>query len=82
MPVFRYAPLSPPCKLCGEGFDLVQPAAAPALAACPTCGQPVQRAVATRANLPKLTAPLSVSQVKQAGFTVLRRTGDGTYEKS
>jgi len=32
-------------------------------------------------NSPKLSAPLSVSRAKQAGFTVLQRTSGGEFEK-
>lgn len=81
MPIYRYVPVTPPCKLCGDGFEQRQAADASPLTHCPTCGQAVQRITAT-ANLPKLTAPKSVSQLKQAGFTVLRRTCDGSFEKS
>jgi putative FmdB family regulatory protein len=81
MPLRDYRPLSPPCRLCGDGFEQRQAAAAPDLTACPTCGQPVQRAVTGRVNSPKLSAPLSVSRARQAGFTVLKRTSAGEFEK-
>jgi hypothetical protein len=81
MPLRFYAPLSPPCRLCGPGFEHRQAPAAPDLAACPKCGQPVQRAAAQPVNSPKLSAPLSVSRARQAGFTVLKRTSGGEYEK-
>lgn len=81
MPVYRYAPLKPPCKLCGEGFDHQQPASDAALSACPKCGQPVARAAVHSVNTPKLMKPLSVSDAKKAGFTVLKRISSGEYEK-
>ena len=32
-------------------------------------------------NSPTLTKPLSVTDAKKAGFTVLKRTGKGEYER-
>lgn len=81
MPLYHYVPLQPPCRLCGDGFDLRQAAAEAALNSCPTCGQPVQRATIQAANTPRLLKPLSVSEAKSAGFTVLKRTSSGEFEK-
>ena len=81
MPLHFYAPLSSPCRLCGAGFEHRQAARAPELTACPTCGQPVRRLAAQPVNSPKLSAPLSVSRARQAGFTVLKRTAGGEFEK-
>jgi putative FmdB family regulatory protein len=81
MPLYFYAPQVPPCRLCGEGFEHRQPAGAPDLTACPKCGQPVRRGPAQPVNSPKLSAPLSVSRARQAGFTVLKRTSGGEYER-
>lgn len=81
MPLRTYAPLEPPCRLCGEGFEHRQGPHEPDLAACPTCGLPVHRLAAQPVNSPKLSAPLSVSRATQAGFTVLKRTAGGEYER-
>ncbi len=81
MPLRFYAPLTAPCRLCGRGFEHQQAAGAPDLQECPTCGQPVHRLEAQPVNSPKLSAPLSVSRARQAGFTVLKRTAGGEYEK-
>lgn len=80
MPIYHYAPLKKPCKICDTGFDLRQPAAAAPLQHCPTCGQPVTRQVAA-ASTPRITAPLSKATAKQSGFTILKRTCDGNFEK-
>jgi len=37
--------------------------------------------MAVPVNSPKLSAPLSVSRARQAGFTVLKRTAGGEYER-
>lgn len=81
MPIRFYAPLTSPCRLCGRGFEYHQAAHAPDLNACPTCGQPVCRGGPQLANSPKLSAPLAVSRARQAGFTVLKRTPGGEYER-
>ncbi|HVS51131.1 MAG TPA: zinc ribbon domain-containing protein [Opitutaceae bacterium] len=81
MPLRTYAPLALPCRLCGEGFEHRQSSAAPDLAACPTCGQPVRRVAVQPVNSPQLSAPLSVSRARQAGFTVLKRTSGGEFER-
>jgi putative FmdB family regulatory protein len=81
MPIRFYAPATGRCKLCGEGFEHRERADVPSLTACPRCGQPVVRKVVQRANSPKLLAPLSVSNAKSAGFTVLKRTARGEFEK-
>jgi putative FmdB family regulatory protein len=81
MPLQFYAPLKPPCRLCGAGFEHRQPASAADLTECPKCGQAVQRVSPQNVNSPKLSAPLSVSRARQAGFTVLKRTSAGEYER-
>ena len=81
MPLRFYAPLTAPCRLCGEGFEHRQPPDSPDLTACPKCGQTVSRSAAQSVNSPKLSAPLSVSRARQAGFTVLKRTSGGEYER-
>ena len=81
MPLYAYTPLKSPCRLCGTGFEHRQSARESDLTTCPTCQQLVQRDVAHRVNSPQLSAPISVSRAKQAGFTLLKRTSDGAYEK-
>jgi hypothetical protein len=80
MPLRRYAPLKPPCRLCGDGFDHMQPASATDLTACARCGQEVRRVDAQTVNSPQLSAPLSVSRARQAGFKVYKRTSGGEFE--
>lgn len=81
MPLRFYTPLKPPCRLCGPGFEHHQPASAADLKECPKCGQAVRLAVGTTVNSPKLSAPLSVSRARQAGFTVLKRISGGEFER-
>ncbi|MEO8616665.1 MAG: hypothetical protein ABI600_16090 [Luteolibacter sp.] len=37
--------------------------------------------VISRINTPTITKPLSVSDAKKAGFTILQRRDQGVYEK-
>lgn len=50
------------------------------LEVCPLCKNPVRKLV-SRINTPTITKPLSVSDAKRAGFTVLERRDQGVYEK-
>lgn len=81
MPVYRYTPVKSPCKLCGEGFDHRHAAQDTPLSTCPTCGQTVARVDVQQVNTPKIMKPLSISDAKKAGFTVLKRISSGEFEK-
>jgi putative FmdB family regulatory protein len=81
MPLYAYEPIAKPCRLCGDGFEHRERAGEAKLSTCPTCGQNVRRVTAQSVNSPKLSAPLSVSRARQAGFTVLKRISSGEFEK-
>lgn len=81
MPLRAYIPRETPCRLCGKGFELMQPAGEPPLAVCPKCGQDVKLSAAHQVATPRVTKPVSTSEAKRAGFSVLKRTSDGTFEK-
>jgi predicted nucleic acid-binding Zn ribbon protein len=81
MPLHFYAPLARPCRLCGDGFDHVATARAEPLTKCPTCGQSVHRAAVQSLRILKLSPATTVSRASQVGFTVLKRTSDGRFEK-
>lgn len=81
MPIRAYEPLQNPCRLCGAGFELMQAASAAPLTTCPRCGQGVRLKAATSASTPRASRQPSVSEAKSAGFTVLKRTSGGEYEK-
>jgi hypothetical protein len=81
VPILRYAPLNTPCRLCGEGFDHHQTPETAPLTSCPTCGQPVSRVQIQPLNTPKLLKPLSVSQAKNLGFSVFKKTSSGEFER-
>ena len=85
MPIYEYvseAAEDPEhsCRICARGFELRRPVERPALEVCPLCKNPVKK-VFSRVNSPRITKPLSVSDAKSAGFTVLQRRDQGVYEK-
>ena len=82
MPTYSYIAEDPEkgCPSCRRGFDLRRPIDRAALTHCPLCKQPVLKRV-TGFNTPKLTKPVSVSDAKAAGFTILEKRSDGSYER-
>jgi hypothetical protein len=52
----------------------------PPLTHCPLCRKAVRKLISS-INTPKITKPLSVSDAKKAGFTILERKDQGVYEK-
>lgn len=80
MPIYEYEVVEGPCKVCGGHFELRRPADRPELTACPLCKKAVRRLL-SRISTPKAGKPLSVSDAKAAGFTVLERRDKGVYEK-
>lgn len=81
MPIRAYEPVKSPCRLCGAGFELLQAATAAPLDTCPRCGQTVRLKAAHVATTPQASRRPSTSEAKSAGFTVLKRTSGGEYEK-
>ena len=82
MPIYEYKAADPEkgCRVCRKGFELRRPVGRAPLEVCPLCKKPVKKLV-SRINTPKLAKPLSVSDAKSAGFTVLERRDKGVYEK-
>ena len=85
MPIYEYISEHPEdpersCAICRKGFELRRPADREPLSRCFYCKHPVRKRISS-VNVPKLTAPLSVSDAKKAGFTVLEKLGSGEYEK-
>ena len=83
MPLYEYITTDPEkgCRICRKGFEIRRPLTRPALEACPLCRNPVKKLVSRGITSPKITKPLSVSDAKKAGFTVLEKCDEGTYEK-
>ncbi|MEM6916238.1 MAG: zinc ribbon domain-containing protein, partial [Verrucomicrobiota bacterium] len=58
-----------------------RPVTRPPMETCPICKCPVKKLISQGVNSPKVAKPLSVSDAKSAGFTVLEKRDEGTYEK-
>ncbi len=82
MPTYEYIAEDPnkACRVCAKGFELRRPVSRPPLEKCPLCRAPVKKLV-SRINTPTISKPLSVSDAKSAGFTVLEKRDEGVYEK-
>lgn len=80
MPLYEYELKEGHCAICGGQFTLRRPVTAPALTRCPLCKKAVRR-VYSGFNTPKLLKPLSITDAKKAGFTVLKRVRKGEYER-
>ena len=80
MPIYEYEPCDGDCKICHGRFQLNRPVNRADLTQCPLCKKPVRKLISAF-HTPKLSKPLSVSDAKQAGFTVLKKTSGGEYEK-
>ncbi len=85
MPIYEYVSDSPDdpghsCRICSRGFELRRPVERPALEVCPLCKNPVRKVI-SRINTPRIAKPLSVTDAKKAGFTVLEKRDQGVYEK-
>ena len=80
MPFYEYELCDGNCAACGGKFTLNRPLSAKELTQCPACKKPVRKVFSTFSSPLKLK-PLSVSDAKKAGFTVLKRVNKGEYEK-
>ncbi len=80
MPLYEYEVCDGGCKVCGGRFTLRRPVDAPELTHCPACKKPVRKVI-SNFNTPTYSKPVSISDAKKAGFTVLKRIGKGEYER-
>lgn len=80
MPLYEYELCEGDCKACGGKFTLNRPLSAKPLTHCPACRKPVRK-VFSGFSTPTKLKPLSVTDAKKAGFTVLKRLGKGEYER-
>lgn len=80
MPIYEYELVEGDCKLCRGRFELRRPASRSPLEKCPLCQKAVRKVV-SQVHSPKLLKPLSVSDARQAGFTVLEKRDTGVYER-
>jgi putative FmdB family regulatory protein len=80
MPLYEYELCAGSCKVCGGTFTLNRPLAAPPLVKCPACKKPVRKIISGFSTPHKLK-PLSITDAKKAGFTVLKKISKGEYER-
>jgi putative FmdB family regulatory protein len=82
MPIYEYIAAEPDqsCRICAKGFELQRPVDRAPLETCPLCRKPVRKVISLPST-PRITAPLSVSAARNAGFTVMKRRDKGVYEK-
>lgn len=80
MPLYEYELNEGECKICGGKFTLRRPLTAAELTHCPACKKPVHKIISLF-NTPNITKPLSITDAKKAGFTVLKKVSKGEYEK-
>jgi putative FmdB family regulatory protein len=80
VPIYEYELCEGGCSVCGGKFTLHRPLSAKPLTNCPACKKPVRKIISNFSSPIKLK-PLSVTDAKKAGFTVLKRVSKGEYEK-
>jgi putative FmdB family regulatory protein len=80
MPIYEYELCEGGCKVCGGKFTLMRPVSAAPLTQCPACKKPVRKILSAFSSPQKLK-PLSITDAKKAGFTVLKKSGKGEYER-
>ncbi len=80
MPLYEYELCDGDCKICGGKFTLNRPLSAEPLVKCPLCKKAVRKMISNFSSPIKLK-PLSVSDAKKAGFTILKKIGKGEYER-
>ena len=85
MPIYEYISENPEdpersCRMCRKGFELMRSADRAPLTHCMYCKNPVRKKIGN-VNVPRITAPLSISDAKKAGITVMQKRDLGVYEK-
>jgi putative FmdB family regulatory protein len=80
MPTYVYEPCEGGCTVCGGTFEINRPIDREPLTHCPLCKKEVRKVISTF-NTPKITKPTSFTDAKKAGFTVLKKTSTGEYER-
>jgi len=80
MPLYEYELCEGDCKVCGGKFTLNRPLSAKPLTHCPACKKPVRKIISAFSTPTKLK-PRAVTDAKKAGFTVLKKTSKGEYER-
>ena len=80
MPTYEYELCDGECARCGGQFTLRRTLNESPLTHCPECQKPVRKIISTFTSPMKLK-PVSISDAKKAGFTVLKKSSKGEYER-
>lgn len=85
MPIYEYISEHPDdpehsCPICRKGFELMRAVDRAPLTRCLYCKNPIRKRIG-KVNVPKILAPVSISDAKKAGFTVMEKRDTGVYEK-
>jgi putative FmdB family regulatory protein len=79
MPTYVYEPIEGGCTICEGSFEINRPMDREPLTKCPLCKKEVRKVFAGFSTPTK--TKLSIPDAKAAGFTVLKKTGKGEYER-
>jgi len=80
MPTYEYELCDGECARCGGQFTLRRTLNESPLTHCSECQKPVRKIISTFTSPMKLK-PVSISDAKKAGFTVLKKSSKGEYER-
>ncbi len=80
MPLYEYELCEGDCVVCGGAFTLKRPITAKPLEKCPACKRAIRKKISNFVT-PSILKPLSITDAKKAGFTVLKKVSKGEYEK-
>jgi putative FmdB family regulatory protein len=78
MPIYQYKAVEKGCDYCRAGFEQAQSMRDKPLETCPRCGAAVRKRPSLFSGG---VALLSDGNLRDKGFTKLKKRGDGTYEK-
>ena len=79
MPIYVYKAIEKGCPYCEKGFEQLQSMQAQPLKECPKCHAPIHKCPA---RVSGYVPTLSDGNLRDQGFTKLKRRGDGSYEKT
>ncbi|MBN1764347.1 MAG: zinc ribbon domain-containing protein [Sedimentisphaerales bacterium] len=79
MPIYQYKATDKGCDYCRGGFEIIQSMKDKPLTQCPRCRASVRKVPSLCSGY---TPMLSDSNLRDKGFTKLKKRGDGTYEKT
>ena len=79
MPIYEYVAVGQGCRYCKDGFEKIQTMSEDPLKTCPKCHGEIKK---RPSRFSGGVDTLSDGNLRDKGFTKLKRRGDGTYEKT